>query len=1214
MAVLCLGLATATAQTNTTGAISGTVLDASGAAIPGATVTATSVQNGTVFHADTQTNGGFVIPLLHPGTYNVTVGHTGFETAKQGPVTVQVANNLSLNFKLAVGQASQVVEVTGEAPLLQPENPNTTTTLDTKGIDNLPDPGNDLTFLGQMAPGAVITKGATSPSYIAADYNGLPATGVNFTIDGASYNDPFLGINETGPTNLSLGSNSIQEVSVNTNSYSVDQGRSEAGQINYVSKHGANDLHGNLQYQWNGSRLNAYDTFTKMSSPVPAKPFDNVNDYAGSVGGRILRNKLFFFVDDEGARIDLPEVINNVIQPTPAYINYAAQQMAQGGCETSLSYFVKSSGPASGQCAASAATQPGVGDGNYLYLPAATGANAPSGVNELPFQQHMLGLYNNLSGGGSLSTQPIAELGCPLLANGQVDSAFNAQLAAGQKPGDANLLPNDTGCATSGVFTGTNLTWENKLVTRVDWDPNQANSFWFNYSNDRGLQATGLSPINPVFNEDSFQPEWSTAADWTRVLSPSVVNDLTLSAGWYRAPFVYQNEAAEQAAAPVSLSNPGGTFNTLGSTSTPQGRDVTNWAIIDNLNITHGAHQLRFGENFNKEDVTDYDFEGSALTPSVSTSTLAQLTYGYASSASLAFPNSTDQPVRITSLDLYAGDTWQMTRNFTFIYGVRATANMDPKDIQGVLGNPTDFEAMTHSLGVSPASEIFASDKLWNHVPFVMWQPRVAFSYQPFNNTILRGGYGLFSQVPVASALDSMARNEPFDPSFTAGYGANNQGAIAPNQGPNGCLFTVNGGGAICGDYFDPNQAVSAVNAARAADQSFQTAFAKKALSCAAFSGAQPAGTCIPVTGITVQPQEGLNAPYAEEWSFGVEHQFGRNTAVNANYVGNRSLHNSYTIDPNAYETACAGCFSPYPYSATGTAGSPDPRFSSVSQQRYNGYSAYNALQAGFNQRLFHGLTLNLNYAWAHGLSTNTPFNDLTPLSATYRDTAGLPTHTLSASYTYSLPWHTSNGLLDKLVDGWQISGATFAQSGDPLFINGASVSSVIFQATGPDTTAYILNATNPYQKNVPAAKTSGAHYQWFNPSAFASAFDSSTKKCVASNLTESTNTPTTCQFPATYTQTFWGPGFEWTNFFLTKTFQVTERMQFRFDAQAYNLFNHPNYAQPSVTAPTLGQASTFTNALTISKLASPADGLLGNGLGGDSAPRMIAFEGKIIF
>ncbi|MGH9481364.1 MAG: carboxypeptidase regulatory-like domain-containing protein [Terriglobales bacterium] len=1205
------------AQTNTTGAIAGNVLDSSGASIPAATVTASSIQNGTVFKAQTQANGNYIIPLLQPGTYRVVAGRTGFQTSQQGPVTVAVATTAAVNFKLGVGSAAQTVEVTGEAALLQPENANTTTTLDAHTIENLPNPGNDLTFLAQVAPGAVITKGAISPSYIAADYNGLPGTGVNFTVDGASYNDPFLGINMTGPTNLSLGQNSIEEVSVNTNSFSVDQGRSEAGQINYVSKHGTNQYHGNASWQWNGRVLNAYDTFVKMvpvtaSNPLPQKPFDNVNTYAASVGGPILHSKLFFFVDDEGTRIDLPEVLTNVVQPTAAFVQYAGQQMALGGCETSLNYFVPTPGAATGNCAASAATQPSVGNGNYLYLPPATGATAPAGVNELPFQQHELSLYKNITGGNGLQVQPLATLGCPLLAGGVIDPSYNPQLAAGQKTGDTNLLPNDTGCATTGTFTGTNLSWENKLVARGDWTPNGTNSFWFNYTSDRGLQATGLSPINPVFNEDSFQPEWSSAADWTRVLSDTVVNDFNANVEWYGAPFEYANEAAERAAAPVAVNTP---WNSLGSTSTPQSRNVTNWALVDDLSIVHGAHQFKLGENLNKEDITDYDFQGSALTPSISAGSFAEFTYGVASSGSLAFPVSTDQPVRIFSLDVYGGDTWQVARRLTFIYGLRATANTDPKDTAGLLGNPTDFEVMDHALGVSPASAIFAASKLWNHVPLIMWQPRLAFSYQLMANTIVRGGYGLFSQTPVASAIDSMARNEPFDPSFTAGYSAGNQGAIPPNQGANGCSFAINGGGAICGDYFDPGQALSVVAATRAAYQGFKTAFANQVPSCAAFSGAQPTGTCIPVNGITVQPQAGLNAPYAEEWNFGVQRQFGQNTSLDVTYAGNRSLHNSYTVDPNAYETLCSGCFVPIPYSTTGAAGSPDPRFTSVNQARYNGYTTYNALQASFRQRVFHGLTMQVNYNWAHGLSTGTPYNDTSSLRYTYRDTAGLPFHTLSANYIYNLPWQVHSRWLGELANGWQLSGATFVQSGDPISITGASVSSRVFQATGPTTTAYVANGVAPYLKT-PAAATTAGHLQWLNPAAFASAFDAQTRTCVdPTTLTDAAaNNPSVCQFPATNAVTLWGPRFNWTNFFLTKSFQLTEATSFRFDVQAYNLFNHPNYAQPRATAPTVGQPSTYTNAFTISSLAHPADGLLGNGLGGDSAPRMIAFEGRVIF
>lgn len=196
MTVFALCAGAAWAQNSTTGAISGTVSDATGAVVPAANITATNVQNGIAHSAVSQGNGGYVIPLLQPGTYNIAVERTGFETAKQAAVIVAVGSNVAVNIKLRVGQTAQTVEVTGAAPLLEPKNPNISTTLDTTAIADLPNPGNDLTYLAQVAPGATITKNG---AYYNAYYNGLPGTTSNFTVDGGSYNDPFLAINNSGP-------------------------------------------------------------------------------------------------------------------------------------------------------------------------------------------------------------------------------------------------------------------------------------------------------------------------------------------------------------------------------------------------------------------------------------------------------------------------------------------------------------------------------------------------------------------------------------------------------------------------------------------------------------------------------------------------------------------------------------------------------------------------------------------------------------------------------------------------------------------------------------------------------------------------------------------------------------------------------------------------------------------------------------------------------
>jgi len=208
----------------TTGAITGIVTDPTGAVIPKATVIASNVDTGASRSATTASNGSYTIPLLDPGQYKVQVKASGFKSEQQGPVTVVVSQSLDLNFKLELGQTTQVVEVTGAAPLLQTTNPNTTSTLGTKQIESIPNPGMDLSYEANFAPGAIMN---TTGGYGNVEYNGLPAVSNNFTIDGLDANDPFLNLNNSGATNLQLGLSSMQEVSVNTTSYSADQGRWE---------------------------------------------------------------------------------------------------------------------------------------------------------------------------------------------------------------------------------------------------------------------------------------------------------------------------------------------------------------------------------------------------------------------------------------------------------------------------------------------------------------------------------------------------------------------------------------------------------------------------------------------------------------------------------------------------------------------------------------------------------------------------------------------------------------------------------------------------------------------------------------------------------------------------------------------------------------------------------------------------------------------------
>src|SRR5207248_8121745 len=170
-------------------------------------------------------------------------------------------------------------------------------------------------YIVQTAPGAVMN---TQGGYGNSALYGIPGTSNLFTVNGQNENDPFLNLNNSGATNLLLGQNDVQEATVVNNGYSGQYGQLAGANVNYVSKGGSDNFHGNASYWWNGRVMNANDFFNKRAG-LP-RPFDNVNQWAASVGGPIRKDKTFFFVDNEGLRVKLPviEAGGNLINiPSP---------------------------------------------------------------------------------------------------------------------------------------------------------------------------------------------------------------------------------------------------------------------------------------------------------------------------------------------------------------------------------------------------------------------------------------------------------------------------------------------------------------------------------------------------------------------------------------------------------------------------------------------------------------------------------------------------------------------------------------------------------------------------------------------------------------------------------------------------------------------------------------------------------------------------------
>ena len=301
LAVACLLTAKSLAQGETTSAIIGEVSDITSAVVAGATVTITNHETGLKRSAKTNDAGRFNFPQLKPGTYSVTVEARGFDPGRNDNVAAGLGQKQTVDFTLKVARSNEVVEVSSEAPLINLENANTSTTLSAPALEDLPNPGGDLTYPLQFAPGALINTAGSSNDFVGGsngygnvEFNGLPALSNGYIVDGLETNDPLTNLNSGLSTNLVLGLNSISEVTVNTLSYSVDQGRYGASQINYVTKSGTNQFHGNLYELWNGALLNAADYFTN-ATPGNHKPGATVNHFGGSVGGPIATTSCFSF-------------------------------------------------------------------------------------------------------------------------------------------------------------------------------------------------------------------------------------------------------------------------------------------------------------------------------------------------------------------------------------------------------------------------------------------------------------------------------------------------------------------------------------------------------------------------------------------------------------------------------------------------------------------------------------------------------------------------------------------------------------------------------------------------------------------------------------------------------------------------------------------------------------------------------------------------------
>jgi len=1146
LAITWLALPTeARAQGETTSAIAGQVNDPTNAGVPGATVTITDQETGLKRVVKTDDSGQFNFPQLKPGTYSAQVEADGFAPQRNDDVNAGLGQKQTITFALKLAESRESIEISGVAPMINPGNANTSTNLSAPQLENLPNPGGDLTYPIQFAAGALVNTAGSGNDFVGSsngygnvEFNGLPALSNGYIVDGLETNDPLTNLNSGLATNLVLGLNSIAEVTVNTLSYAVDQGRYGASQVNYVTKSGTNQFHGNLYELWNGAVLNAADFFTN-ATPGNHKPGATVNHFGGSIGGPVIHNKLFFFFDSEWVRIALP-IVTAATVPTQEFQNYVLRQLPLGGTDS------------------------------------VTGSVYPAAPQLVPFYQKMFSLYGNTIG------TPLAVLGCPFDVGGATPAIAN----------DGN------GCANRQSVSHSSDDHEQVQTARIDYNLNAKNTTWFRFQTDNGLQAAYTDPINPIFDAISPQPLYSFAAGYTRVFSQNLVNYFNPAFSWYASLFGPSDLQKTLAAFPIVLQGSGANapFTTLGGLDNTwvQGRRASRFFINDNLAWSHGAHELRFGTNTRILRLNDYDF-GEGTVPTVTYTTLPQYIYGVASTATETFPTSANEPFNFLNLDLYAQDTWKVTKTLTWTFGLRDTYNSNPLNPhQQIARLQGSFDSVPHDVNQPLDASIETGlGKIFSSTPLAILQPRTAVAWQFESNTVLRAGFGIFSDILPGSIADVVGVNPPYVRTFQGGL-----------------LGTV-GGTAIA-----PGVPNSAVDATVAANQAFSAGFAQGELSCAS-TQANPAA-CLPPVAITAVPDGTLHAPYFMEWSLGLEHEFGSTASIHAQYVGTRAVNQPYLTQVNGYQTVCEGCFAPFPYSKP-----TDPRFGAVTQFSTGANSHYNGLQLSAMKRIGHGLMGQINYTWSRCMDTvsNGGFLQfsaggiLSPLPGDLARDYGPCDYdirnNLNAQYMYELPVKVRSRALGQVLNGWQVSGTFLWHSGIPFSVLSTPYSANgngIVNGSGPQFASVVPGVPLYEHHSIPGITQPGT-VQWLNPDAFVSTVDPSTGKCYNGDSLQN------CQFGNLGRNALRGPDFAWSDFYLTKWFPLNEQWKMRFDVQVFNLFNHPNFGLPSmVLAGIPGKPSTQTGFGALTYTTSPPTGLLGVGLGGDSTPRMIAFQLRLEF
>jgi len=1154
-----------------TGRIAGTVTDSSGAVIAGANVTLTNEATGVAQTVRSTSTGLYVFTAVNPGNYTMKVVRTGFSDFVVNGIAVHVQETATIPVKLNVGSIAQNVIVTAAAPLLQTQSAEVGQTVNEQSVNNLPLETRNWTSLGQLAPGVTTTGGGTTTSSFFVS-NGVNYWENDIRLDGIDNNEEVYGGSQFSSNAAIIPPpDAIQEFKLQTGDFNAEFGHSTGSVMNAVLKSGTNQLHGDVWEYIRNTVFNANDYFANLSKT--SRPPYHQNQFGGTIGGPVYipriysgKNKTFWFFDYQGSRISSPASSSSNV-PTVAmrdsnFTNFQDLFTLVNGTKT---------------------------DALGRKFPMATMLDP---ATTRPVQPNSTDPVSGLTNPSS----SVIYVRDPFYTNGSIagitdftgDTSYLNQLPLSRVDTDAQKLlalypnptPGVTGFPNYYQFPS-QIQNVNQYDIRIDQNFSEKNLLFgaFDWSNTLYQKPSRLPGLAEGQNYGAGHvqgPRYAIALGYTHVFAPTLTNEVHL--GWNQS--IERIVTAESTVAgipeqygiqgvPSAPGNGGlpviniGGLTGLGIAGySPTLQSLRTLEIMDNVTKIHGSHVFKTG--FQVDDIRGYiiqpPYGRGNFTYNGQYSDVPNQSHGYEGLADLLLvPSAATVPGGISDLgglsqyqvsnyeetrDLryytgaYFQDDWNITRNLTLNLGLRWDHFTPYTNINGWQANmvadggngPTGTYYIPKEGGCSvPRSATFdallvanninlvcTSNKAVGSVQDANFAPRIGFSYRMNSRLVFRGGYGIaYGGMSSVGYGGTLGTNYPFLYQVTV-PSINSQTPIALSSGV--------------------------------------TATMENALT------AEDYGNPANVNGLGVQlsgRQWNWQTPYTETLNFTIEDQFTAHDAIQAAWVGVLGRHNNVFGYSNAPSAIMPPGTDIYSTSVQGHV--PFPSFSAKSAyQTSNGTSNYNSLQVVYQHQLNAGLSMVANYTFARCMTDEDTNNQGNPIRAEWLPGFGLKeeyglcltdaTHVAHVSGTWSLPIGNGHELLgsanhvaNALVGGWITNYIYTFQSGQPFNIPCPVSTTANFGCN-----ADLVSGVSPY---------AGPHNQkqWLNPAAFAN-------PPVATQIGQTDYSPLGGKPDPVR-----GPGFYNLDFSIFKQFSVIrEKDKVEFRAEAFNLFNSHNFANPS--------------------------------------------------